>query len=130
GFQLPADGRIFAGDALIAASGGKFQRRHARNIGTYLGKARRLLELGGGVGLVAMAALRQRRRLVVMLQDELPGMVRLAGAVAARNGMADSARLRLVGTPLRLAGDAGTAASGLAAYLRDFLPDALRIARP
>lgn len=130
GFQLPADGRIFAGEALVAVAGGKYQRRHARNIGALLGKSRRLLDLGGGVGLVAMAALRQRRRLVVMLQDDVPGMAGLAGAVAARNDMADSARLRLVGTPLRLPGDGGQAASGLAAYLRDFLPDALRLARP
>jgi hypothetical protein len=126
-FTLPADPQLFSADAVMAVLAGKFDRRHLRNIGGYLQGATRLLELGGGIGFCAMKALRDMPGLVVMLQDEGPGMAAAAAEVHRRNGLADSAVLKLVGGRLRLAGDRGNAAGGLAAYLRDFRPDALRV---
>ena len=129
---LPADPQLFAPEAVMAVLAGKFDRKHARNIGVYLQGARRLLELGGGVGLCVMKALRDAPALnltglVVMVHDEGPGMLGAATEVFRRNGFDDTAVLKPVGGKLRLASDGGTAAGGLAAYLRDFRPDALRV---
>jgi len=44
--------------------------------------------------------------------------------------MGDNARLRVVGGPLRLGADGPDEARGLAACLRDFRPDTLRLSRP
>jgi hypothetical protein len=127
GFLLPADPGVFSAEAVMAVLAGKFDRRHARNILACLQGTKRLLELGGGIGFCAMKALRDMPGLVVMLQDEGPGMAAAAAEVHRRNGLNDSAVLKLVGGRLRLAGDRGDAAGGLAAYLRDFRPDALRV---
>jgi hypothetical protein len=117
---LPADPQLFGAEAVMAILAGKFDRKHARNIGGYLGGAKRLLELGGGVGFCAMKALRDAPGLVVMLQDEASGMTKAAAEVLRRNGFEDTSILKLVGGKLGVAG-------GLAAYLRDFRPDALRV---
>ena len=127
GFLLPADARIFAPDAVMAVLAGKFDRRHARNIAIYLRGSKRVLELGSGVGLVAMKALADLPGLVLMLQDDGPGMAAAATLIHRRNGLTDSPALRQIGGRLRLTGDEGTAASGLAACLREFRPDALRL---
>jgi hypothetical protein len=55
-----------------------------------------------------------------MLQDEASGMTKAAAEVFRQNGFEDTSILKLVGGKLGLAG-------GLAAYLRDFRPDALRV---
>lgn len=127
GFALPADPLLFSAEAVMAVLAGKFDRRHARNIAGYLAGTRRLLELGGGIGFCAMKALRDGDGLVVMVQDETPGMTAAASRVHQRNGLTDTSVLKLVGGKLRLAADTGAAASGLAACLRDFRPDALRV---
>jgi hypothetical protein len=105
---------------VMAILAGKFDRKHARNIGGYLAGAKRVLELGGGIGFCAMKALRDAPGLVVMVQDEGPGMSKAAAEVARRNGFEDTSILKLVGGKLAVAG-------GLDAYLRDFRPDALRV---
>lgn len=128
--ELPADPGVFSETALAAVRAGKFDRRHARNIAATLGDAVRLLDVGGGVGLVAMKALRANPRLVVMLQDDRPGLADAAKLVHRRNRMGDSSRLRVVGGPLRLGADGPDEARGLAACLNDFRPDTLRLSRP
>lgn len=130
GFDLPAEPGVFSETALAAVRAGKFDRRHARNIATTLGEAARLLDVGGGLGLVAMKALRANPRLIVMLQDDLSGLAEAAKLVHRRNDMGDNARLRVVGGPLRLGADGPDEARGLAACLRDFRPDTLRLSRP
>lgn len=126
-FELPADPQLFSPDAVMAILSGKFDRRHARSVATYAEGSRRLLDLGGGIGFCAMKAVRDCASLVVMLHDATPGMSAAAGAIHARNGMADSTVLKRVDGPLRLHGNSDDVATGLAAYLRDFRPDALRI---
>jgi hypothetical protein len=127
--ELPADPQLFSPEAVMAVLAGKFDRRHARNIAFYVAGARRLLDLGAGVGLSPIKALREVRGLVVMLQDEGAGMVAAAAEIHRRNGLTDSAMLKLVSGKLRLAHDQGAGATGLAAYLRDFRPDVLRVNR-
>ena len=117
---LPADPQLFGAGAVMTVLAGKFDRKHARNIAGYLAGAKRLLELGGGVGFCAMKALRDAPGLVVMLQDEAAGMTKAAAEVFRRNGFEDTSILKLVAGRLGVAG-------GLAAYLRDFRPDALRV---
>ncbi|MBB1499005.1 glycosyltransferase family 2 protein [Paracoccus sp. MC1862] len=127
--QLPADPRIFTAEALSAIRAGKFERRAARNLPGHLDGCRRLLDIGGGVGFPAMAALRAMPGLTVMLQEDRPGLAAAARMIHRHNGIEDTARLRVVDGPLRLSGDGATAAAGLSACLRDFRPDALRLSR-
>ncbi len=121
---LPADPQLFGAEAVMAILAGKFDRKHARNIAVYLTGAKRLLELGGGIGLCAMKALRDAPGMVVMVQDEGPGMLAAMTEVFRRNGFDDTAVLKPVGGKLQLRGDDW---GGLAACLRDFRPDALRV---
>lgn len=127
GFHLPADPRIFAPDAVMAVLAGKFDRRHARNITTYLKGGKRVLDLGSGVGLSAMKASAEQPGLVMMLQDDTPGMAAAASAIHRRNGFDSRGSLRQIGGTLRLADEPEDAASGLFACLRDFKPDILRV---
>lgn len=127
GFLLPADARIFAPEAVMAVLAGKFDRRHARNISSYLQGALRVLDLGAGVGLAAMKALAEQPGLTLMLQDETEGMAAAASAIHLRNGIDGRGTMRQIGGALRLAGDAEDMASGLVACLRDFRPDVLRV---
>ncbi|WP_090209402.1 glycosyltransferase family 2 protein [Yoonia litorea] len=124
---LPTDPRIFHPDSLNSVLTGRFDRRHARNIGSYLVGMKRLLDIGTGVGFIPLKALRETDELVVMAQDYRKGLIRIAKDIAARNGMASTARLKLSDADLFLPADRDGAASGLAAYLRDFKPDALRL---
>jgi len=127
--EMPADPRIFGPEALSVVLAGRFERRHARNILGYLEGCDKLLEIGTGVAFVPMRALQQRGDLQIMAHDSRAPLITTARAIAARNGLADTSRLKLTGGPLRFDSDGGDQAGGLAAYLADFRPDALRIAR-
>lgn len=128
--QLPADPRVFTAEAISAIRAGKFERRHARNLPACLDGARRLLDIGGGVGFPALCALRERPGLTIMLHEDRPGLAAAARMIAAHNGLDDTARLKIVHGPLRLSADQGAELAGLAACLRDFRPDALHLSRP
>ena len=128
--DLPADPRVFAPEALTAILTRRFERRHARNIGGYLSGCPRVLEIGTGIGFVPMRATQISDGLVIMAQDGRAGLIAMAKQIAQRMGLDDTARLKFSDGPLRLAGDGPAQASGLAAYLHDFRPVALRLARP
>lgn len=128
--QLPADPRIFTAEALATIRAGKFERRHARNLPGYLNGCRRLLDIGGGVGFPVMCALRALPDLTVMLHEDRPGLAAAARMIHRHNGMENTARLRVVDGPLRLPLDQDNQATGLAACLNDFRPDALRLSSP
>lgn len=125
--DLPADPHLFSPEAVMAVLAGKFDRRHARNIEGYLTGCRRVLDLGAGIALAAMKAVRTLPGLTVMAQDSQPGMSAAVALIRARAGDAGAPRLRFVDGPLRFAGDGEGKAGGLSAYLKDFQPDALRI---
>ncbi len=128
--DLPADPRVFAPEALTAILTGRFERRHARNIGAYLSGCPRVLEIGTGVGFVPLRAAQTADGLVLMAQDSRPGLIEMGKRIAARMGLDDTARLKFSDGPLYFDTDGPEAASGLAAYLHDFRPTALRLARP
>lgn len=130
GVLLPGDFRIFSTDAVTAVLAGKFDRRNARNLPGQVAGMARLLDLGGGLGFPAMVALRNHPGLVVMLQENRPGLAAAARMIHRRNGFEDGTRLKLVEGPLRLPSDGPAEAAGLAACLRDFRPDALRLSQP
>ncbi len=129
GIALPADPRLFAPETLNAVISGRFERRHARNIAGYLSGMDRVLEIGCGVGFIAMRAVQSGAAQVYMAQDTRAGLIAAGREIADRAGLADSARLKFSDGPLRLKGDGGATARGVAAYLADFRPHALRIGR-
>jgi hypothetical protein len=115
GIPLPADPRIFAPEALNAVVTGRFERRHARNIAGYLEGHARLLEVGAGLGFVALRALSLLPGLVAMAQEDRAPLLATAREVAARTD---------VGGRLELSdADAAT-------LLPAFRPTVLRLARP
>ena len=128
--DLPADARVFRPEALTAIVAGRFERRHARNIAVYLADCGRVLDIGSGVGFLPIRIVQLSQAVVVMAQDTRPELVALGQTIARRAGVENSARLKWSDGPLRLARDRGAAAGGLAAYLRDFRPIALRLSRP
>ena len=127
---LPADPRVFRPETLTAVVAGRFERRHARNIAAYLDGCPRVLEIGTGMGFLPIRAIRISEARTVMAQDTRPELIALGQEIARRAGVANSARLKWVDGPLRFATDGDAEASGLAAYLRDFRPAALRLNRP
>jgi methylase of polypeptide subunit release factors len=127
---LPADARVFRPEALTAIVAGRFERRHARNIAGYLEGCARVLEIGTGVGFLPIRLVRIAQNVTVMAQDMRSELVALGQEIARRAGVENSARLKWSDGPLRLAADRGAEAGGLAAYLRDFRPVALRLNRP
>ena len=126
---LPADARVFRPEALSAIVAGRFERRHARNIAGYLDGHERLLDIGVGIGFIPIRVAQIVENLIVMAQDHRADLIGLATEVARRAGAENTARLKWADGPLRLPGDGGPEAGGLAAYLHDFRPSALRISR-
>ena len=127
---LPADARIFRPEALTAIVAGRFERRHARNLMGYLDGHDRVLDIGVGLGFLPIRAIKLTEKLVILAHDHRAELITLAQEVARRAGAENSARLKWADGPLRLHNDAGAEAGGLAAYLHDFRPSALRISRP
>jgi hypothetical protein len=120
---LPADPRLFRPEALSAIVAGRFERRHARNIAGYLAGCDRVLEIGGGIGFVALRALAAGQDgLRITVQEPRAALRETGQAIAARMGAAGA---RLSWCAADLAADAGALAR-LAAHAR---PQALRLAR-
>jgi hypothetical protein len=126
---LPADARLFRPEALGAIIAGRFERRHARHITPYLEGCERVLDIGVGIGFIPIRAVRMTQKLILMAQDDRADLIARAAEVARRAGVENSARLKWADGPLRLPGDGGADAGGLAACLHDFRPSALRISR-
>lgn len=127
GITLPVDPRIFTPAALEAVQAGKFDRRHARNIGAYLTGAARFLDLGGGIGFIALKARLTFPDLQVLTQDDRPMLVETGRAIARAQFPGQSDSIGFSDRPLRAAGEAEGGWSGLADLLASFRPDALRL---
>jgi hypothetical protein len=126
---LPADARIFRPEALSAVAAGRFERRHARNITAYLEGHERVLDIGVGIGFIPIRSIKMTEKLIILAHDYRADLIALAAEIARRASAENSARLKWAGGPLRLPGNTGAEAGGLAAYLHDFRPSALRISR-
>jgi len=127
--DLPADPRVFSPESLDVIISGRFERRHARNISGYLADCPRVLEIGAGIGFIAMRTIKMSEGLTYMAQDMRAPLVAYGRDLAIRAGIKGSSRLKFTDGPLVLENDADGHAGGLAAYLKDFKPDALRIGR-
>jgi methylase of polypeptide subunit release factors len=101
GIDLPADPRVFSPESLDVILAGRFERRHARNIAGYLEGCPRVLDIGAGVGFIAMRALKMNDTLTYMVHDSRAALIAYGRDLAA----------------------------GLQAYINDFNPTALRLAR-
>lgn len=126
--ELPADPRVFSPESLDVIILGRFERRHARNIAGYLAHCPRVLEIGAGIGFIGMRTVKMSEGLIYMAQDSRAPLVAYGRELAERAEIA-SDRLKYTDGPLVFDGDGPDQASGLAAYLKDFNPDALRIGR-
>lgn len=125
---LPADPRVFSPEALNGIVSGRFDRRNARNIDGYMDDCTRLLDVSTGVGFIPIKLRRTSPNLTILAQDSREGLIKVGRIIAQKNGLENTARLKFVDTPLRFDHDGQGQATGLAAYLRDFQPDVLRIA--
>lgn len=128
GIALPADPRVFSPESLDVIILGRFERRHARNIAGYLANCPRVLEVGAGVGFMAMRTVKMSEGLVYMAQDARAPLVAYGRDLATRADIA-SDRLKFTDGALIFDSDGPDQASGLKALLHDFNPDALRIGR-
>jgi hypothetical protein len=123
--MLPMDPRVFTASSLEAVAAGKFDRRHARNINGLISGCARMLELGGGIGFVALRAKAANENLSIAVQDDRAALIQFGQALADKHFPKESATIHFTATQLRPYDDADF--TGLDAVLQDFKPDALRL---
>lgn len=82
GITLPVDPRLFTPAALEAVQSGKFDRRNARNIAGYLDGAKRFLDLGAGIGFIAMKVRLTFPDMLAASHDDRALLVELGRALA------------------------------------------------
>ena len=116
GVRLPLDPRIFTAAALEAVQAGKFDRRHARNIGGYIKGATRLLEFGAGIGFIAIRAALSVPGLRVLAQEERAALIDTGRAIVAEQFPDLGERVEFA-----------EGAPGLERLVSDWKPDALRL---
>jgi len=85
GLKVPLDPRVFTAATLEVLKSGKFERRHARNIGGFLTGCTRLLDLDCGIGFVALRARAANPDLQVTLHEERPSLLLFARRLAQIN---------------------------------------------
>ncbi len=124
GIRLPLDPRIFTAAALEAVQAGKFDRRHARNIGGYVKGAARLLDLGAGIGFIAIRAAQSVPGLKVLAQEERAALVGTGRAILAAQFPDRAEGVQFTDVSL---GDPGDDWAGLGRLLAAWKPDALRL---
>jgi len=128
GIRLPADPRVFTPAALEVVLSGKFDRRHARNIASYLGGMARFADIGGGIGFIALKARLTLPSLDVLSQDDRGLLVELGRAIARDQFADEPGTVQFSDHALRRDDDPADSYPGLADLLATFRPDALRLA--
>jgi hypothetical protein len=86
GILLPADPAVFTAPALDEVRRGRFERRRARQRRTLLGDGDRLLEVGAGIGFLALVSALMHPGLAVCAQEEREDLAALGRALAAAQG--------------------------------------------
>ena len=125
GLKIPLDPRVFTAATLEVLKSGKFDRRHARNIGGFLAGCTRLLDLDCGIGFVALRAKAANPDLQVTIHEERPSLLLLSRRIAALN-FPDPAGIAWSQTTLNPEG----IWSGLHKLLAQTRPEVLRLSGP
>jgi hypothetical protein len=102
---LPADPALFAPRALDEVRRGKFDRRRARQRRTLTGDGDRLLEIGAGIGFLAVASAMIHPGLAVLAQEDRADLAALAREIVAAHGI--GARITVEEGPLRSSRELG-----------------------
>jgi hypothetical protein len=113
GVLLPADPGVFTPPALAEVRRGRFERRRARQRRTLVEGRDRLMEVGAGMGFLALVAARMHPGLTVCALETRADLAAIARALAAAQGLG-AERLAVVETPC----DDHEALSRLAAAFR------------
>lgn len=124
GIRLPLDPRLFTAAALEAMQAGKFDRRHGRNIGSYLKGATRFLDLGAGIGFIALKARLMVPGLKVLAQEDRGALVATGRAILAAQFPDMAEDVEFTSAPL---GDEGDGWAGLGALIGNWQPDTIRL---
>jgi len=125
--NIPLDPRIFTAATLEVIAAGKFDRRHARNIEGFVAGCTRLMELGGGIGFIALRAKAGRADLHITVQDDREALVQFGASIAAKHFPHHAQTITFSAQPLRSYDDPEGAYSGLDALLGQFKPEVLRL---
>ena len=92
---LPLDDRVFPQAQHAAIRKGKFERGLVRRMPQVLPKGATVLEIGAGVGFLALHLRQVRPDLTYILQEDDPGLRQMMQRIAARSAQVFDARLRL-----------------------------------
>jgi hypothetical protein len=123
--KIPLDPRVFTAATMEVLKSGKFDRRHARNIGGFLNGCTRLLDLDCGIGFVALRAKAANPDLLVTIHEERPSLLLMSRRIAALN-FDDPTGIAWSQTTLNPEG----IWSGLHALLARTKPEVLRLSGP
>lgn len=123
--RIPLDPRIFTAATMEVLKSGKFDRRHARNIGGFLTGCASFLDLDCGIGFVALRAKAANPELRVTLHEERPSLLTLSRRIAALNFPEPSG---IAWSQITLNPDGIW--SGLHRLLADTRPEAVRLSGP
>lgn len=123
--RIPLDPRVFTAATMEVLKSGKFDRRHARNIGGFLNGCTRLLDLDCGIGFVALRAKAANPDLLVTIHEERPSLLLMSRRIAALN-FDDPTGIAWSQTTLNPEG----IWSGLHALLARTKPEVLRLSGP
>lgn len=89
GITIGADPRVFTNDTVEDIAQGKFQRKEARLRGMLLTSADRLLELGSGVGFLAMVSCKAHSGLTALGFEARADLRAIASKIAKANALSD-----------------------------------------
>lgn len=125
--KIPIDPRVFTAASIEALQAGKFDRRHARNITGFVEGCTRLLDLGAGIGFVALRAKAAREDLHIAVQDDRAALIAFGASIAAQHFSGQSATITFSGAPLHGHQSEVGAYSGLDNLLAAFKLEVIRL---
>ncbi len=125
GILLPQDPRLFTDPALQAIAKGKFERGLARRMPQVLDRNAKILEVGAGIGFLALHLSGLRPDLTILVQEDHADLRTAMACIMKQNERSFTARLNIVASALM-----PDPAAGLAALIAEIRPDVLCLADP
>lgn len=129
GVKLPVDPKVFSPKAIKAIEAGKFERRNARFLSSYLQEGDRFLVVGAGAGFIPILACKNIKNITVLAQESRAVLAKLGQQIALDNAL-DSSQLKIIDGPLHFSLNGKDGPNGLQALINDFKPTVLRISEP